>query len=449
MPTAQTTDGLTSIANFADFNWNTPSSSNPSWIKTSQTTLYDVYSKELEAKDINGLYAANRMGYNNTKVVLTGSSSNYSEIAYSGAEDEGLTQTNNIFVKAGNGLAVGHGAPAHTGLYSLMLTPASGNKGFVYSVPTANLTPGRNYIASVWVSIGGNGPLSGARLYYTVNGTTVSSATANTAFSDGIWNLLTLVIPSTAIASGPTLEVGCSNSPSYTAYLDDFLFRPVNSVTTAYVYDQSSGELTHMIDRNNLYTRFEYDGAGRLLKTYKEKLGVGELKKTEYQYNMGACQFHNGARTQYFTRNNCSPGYVGSSMPYTVPAGLYCSGINSQDADNQAQNDLNANGQTYVNTRGACFIGGSIQAFAINLQQSSPAEIVLFDAATGSFAGNYVFYNGTTYFNPSAGNYNVEVLTTDHSTKTMSISGYGSQTGSDVTFHNVTIANSQITVNVQ
>ena len=41
-------------------------------------------------------------------------------------------------------------------------------------------------------------------------------------------------------------------------------------------------------------------------------------------------------------------------MTYNVAAGLYSSTISQVEADNQAQADVNANGQNYANANGSC-----------------------------------------------------------------------------------------------
>jgi YD repeat-containing protein len=65
--------------------------------------------------------------------------------------------------------------------------------------------------------------------------------------------------------------------------LDDFRFQPFLSTTQAYVYDKQSGDLTYVLDNNNLFTRYEYDGMGRLKAVYTEQFGRAPFKVKEYQ----------------------------------------------------------------------------------------------------------------------------------------------------------------------
>jgi len=361
-PAGQTSDGLTPTGSFTDFNWSNPGASAAGWIKNSEITLYDVYSKALEATDINGNYAATRLNYGEQKVILTGGPANYYEIAYSGAEDAALSQTGAIFVKAADGTA--STAAAHTGAQSLLLAPA-GKKGFSYSVPivssgTNGVVAGRNYTAAVWVK-----PVSGTaqdvKLYYSVGGTVKgnsASSGATGAKTAGGWTLINLYINGSDLTSG-TLNVYCQNDhASASAYVDDMRFQPLNASTTAYVYDPFNGALTHILDNSNLYTRFEYDAAGRLVRTYKEKLNTGtftsqEFKTNQYAYNYGATKFTNAAITNVaYAKNNCqvSAGYVGSNVFVTIPDATYTSFISQPDADAQAQ----IYAQDYANTHGSC-----------------------------------------------------------------------------------------------
>jgi len=52
-------------------------------------------------------------------------------------------------------------------------------------------------------------------------------------------------------------------------------------------------------------------------------------------------------------KNNCSSGYSGSIITYTVPANTYTASSQS-DADNMAIDDANMNSQAYANANGSC-----------------------------------------------------------------------------------------------
>jgi hypothetical protein len=82
--------------------------------------------------------------------------------------------------------------------------------------------------------------------------------------------------------------------------------------------------------------------------------------KQAYANTYGTCTtpppvtYHNVVASATATRNNCSAGYRGSTVTYTVAASTYSSLVSQADADAQAQADLLANKQTYANTNGTC-----------------------------------------------------------------------------------------------
>jgi YD repeat-containing protein len=73
-----------------------------------------------------------------------------------------------------------------------------------------------------------------------------------------------------------------------------------------------------------------------------------------YANNIGNCVFYNVQKSGNFTRNNCAAGGTPSTVTYTVAAGTYSSSTSQAAADQLAQNNVNANGQTYANNNGTC-----------------------------------------------------------------------------------------------
>lgn len=352
LPPGQTTSGMTAHASFYNFNYGTPASSHAHWQKTGGITLYNPYSKALEAKDISGQYAATHMGYKGSKVTVTGGPAKYREIAYSGAEDETISGSNATEVLRGT--ANVSDAAAHSGHRSLLL--ANGQTGFTYTVPVNSLVVGRSYSASLWVK-----PLSGTahqvHLYYKVNGTQMGSvSSAASSKHAGDWTLVTLAIPGSALTAGATLEVGCENGHAMAVYADDFRFQPLDAGTVAYVYDAQSGELTHMLDNNNLYTRYEYDAMGSLAAVYTEQLGRAPFKVREYGKHYRTYTYRSSEASGVFTRENCSSGYAGHTLTYVVPAGAHTSTLSQAAADALARANVDSNGQAYADANAGCEI---------------------------------------------------------------------------------------------
>jgi hypothetical protein len=433
-PDNKTTDGLTAIGNFVDFNWTTPGSADSRWKKITENTLFDVYSNGLEMKDVNGNASAVRMNYKNEKVELGGDPANFYELAYGSAEDEGVNQTSNVFVKKVNGIISTGASVAHTGAGSLRL-PGSGNKAFVYTVNTNNLVAGRDYIASVWVKPV-TGSASDVKLYYDINGVVKANSVSSGSSTKiaGGWILLDLKINGTDIVPGVTLNVGCRNDHSTAeAYVDDMRFNPLSANTTAYVYDNFTGELNFVLDRNNFYSKYEYDGNGRLIKIFREKLGGGTIKTNEYQYNFSAPKYLSFAVSQYYTKNDCSGGNIGTPYLVTLPEGAVVSYLSAADA--QTKREILA--QKIANENGGCapaaYMAVSVpttanRIFSVNFIQNGV------NVRSKSF-----FQTGGTVDNIPAGTYTVTVTQTNNTPRLVSLSGFGSQTAVSVSFNNVTL----------
>ncbi|MGA6119357.1 DUF5977 domain-containing protein [Sphingobacterium anhuiense] len=319
------------------------------WKLTNVLSLYNVYSKGLEDFDRNNNYSANRYGYKNSKIVAGANFSKYAELAFSGAEDE-LTSGAAIPGEVSRGGATVSTAAFHTGSKSLSV-PATA-KGFEYSVPVAKLTPGRTYIASVWVKNTSSGKVN---LYYDVDGVAVASpiSSAQSTKKSGDWTLVNLEIPAVA---GTTLKVFVKNDGTAASFVDDFRFHPKNTSATAYVYDTFSGELTYILDHLNLFTRFEYDAMGRLVRTYKEQFGRAPYKTNEYQMNYGTTKsiYYNDRLEEMVQKNDCPTNAIGGYAKYIVPAGKYSSTISKGDANSKALYEMNTLGQANANATADC-----------------------------------------------------------------------------------------------
>ena len=245
---------------------------NTEWKNISTTTQYDHYSMPLEVKDINDNYAATKMCDNNSKVLAV-SNAQYTEMFYSGAEY--ISSNPSYFdgqVKNDNRTA----AFAHTGKYSSMA--AAGEEIFEVDLH-ANQHRAGKYKISVWahknnylnarVRINGEKPFNGEKVFA------------------GDWVQLNHYEDVGSGASGIYLTSASGN-----VYYDDFRMHPVASSMTSYVYNEWD-ELWYIIGNNGLATKFEYDAAGRLIKTYTEVVDDGAItggfkKVSENSYNYKA-----------------------------------------------------------------------------------------------------------------------------------------------------------------
>lgn len=261
------------------FNWNVGvnQSSGSQWQMVGETSYYDHYSMPVENKDINGNYASTKMDRNDEKVFSV-SNSSYNEQFYSGAEDD---EKNGYY-----GGGVRHYNPtfktSHTGDRAESATTSS--KTFRV-VPRAKFQPGqtsKKFKVSVWVSIGDE---SKARIKTPESGSLQTFSTQERVYA-GKWVQLNHYFDITTITNNQEVYV---RSSSGTIYFDDFRLHPVQSTMTSYVYNDWD-ELTYVLGGNNMGTRYEYDDAGRLKRTYVEVANASGLtggfkKSAEFNQN--------------------------------------------------------------------------------------------------------------------------------------------------------------------
>lgn len=256
-----------------------PDTYNSGWQKAGEVTRYNHYSEALEGKDMNNIFSASKKDITAYQTLASASNANYFEFAYSGAEDWPAAGTG---LYLGGEVAKGAGSPVyktaagnetHTGQVALQL--GAGQKGFVYK-PGA-LQPGRTYRLSAWT----NSP-SGA-LYYNLNGGGEQTILATPSMLVNGWYQVNaqFIVP----ASFASLEVGVK-STSGVASFDDFRFQPLDGALTANVYDPVTGNVTFTLDNQNMFTQYEYNDRGQLIKTYSEsfKYGVKLVSESKMNY---------------------------------------------------------------------------------------------------------------------------------------------------------------------
>lgn len=230
------------------------------WKQISEISQYDQYSMPLEVIDINGNKAATKMGDNDSKIIATGNAGYYS-MAFNGAE------YNENF----NSIVGRTDERAHTGEYSLEITSEQGFKTGFW-----NNTPGV-YRISVWAS---KDNYQNARIF---DGSSVVEFNQEKVIA-GDWVMLNHEVQ---LGAEPKEIYVTSNSG--TTFFDDFRIHPVESSITSYVYNEWD-ELSYLIGPNNLGTHYEYDEAGRLLRSSAELIEDGLFeggfkKSAEYRYN--------------------------------------------------------------------------------------------------------------------------------------------------------------------
>jgi hypothetical protein len=98
----------------------------------------------------------------------------------------------------------------------------------------------------------------------------------------GDWYQINAQIPVTTFS---TLEVGVK-STNGTVSFDDFRFQPLDAAVTANVFDPVTGNVTFSLDNQNMFTQYEYNDRGQLVKTYSEsfKYGVKLVSESKMNY---------------------------------------------------------------------------------------------------------------------------------------------------------------------
>jgi hypothetical protein len=145
--------------------------------------------------------------------------------------------------------------------------------------------------------------------------------------------------------------------------IDEVRIYPYGAQMTTYTYEPLVG-MTSQCDANNRISYYEYDAFNRLVIIKDQDKNV--IKKICYNYagQVENCQtavaYYNVLASQTFTRNNCTACQTGSQVTYTVQAGTYSSTVSQAAADQLAQNDIAANGQSYANTNGTCTSSGTV-----------------------------------------------------------------------------------------
>lgn len=234
------------------FDWNIGVGSQPlQWKQVSEVTFYDHFSSILEMKDINSNYSATKMGDKDSKITSVGNA-RYGEIFYSGAEtNDGNWIDPEISVSNTSML---NPSIFHTGKQSVETTSTL---KMTVSMKNNEHRAGK-YKVSVWVE-----KSNAAKAAIKVDNATVPLVNDNV--TAGNWQLKTAYIQLPFTAA--TIDF-CSLDTSK-VYFDDLMIRPVSSSISGYVYNEWD-ELTYIIGNNGLATKFEYDSAGRLIKTSVE-----------------------------------------------------------------------------------------------------------------------------------------------------------------------------------
>ncbi|MEO7988565.1 MAG: hypothetical protein ABI663_03430 [Chryseolinea sp.] len=270
------------------------SGANPGWQYLGENTRFDHYGMPLEGVGFNGpnntksIYGSVKMGYGDRIVVSRATNAKYNEIAFSSAEDKiaGMSYFGGEVGLGANGSVVN--GPVHTGNSALYVT-ASGY-GFVFK--STELSTTKQYKASVWMSSSGTGTF----YYKGADGVEVvpqSQTVSSPVVMNGneSWQRIDLIFT----PPSSTLEIGVKTSRTFGVF-DDFRFQPVDAVMTCNVYPPLDFEFTatsptyssfsYVLDNDNLFTKYEVNEKGELIKVYRESIQYGVKLISESKSNL-------------------------------------------------------------------------------------------------------------------------------------------------------------------
>lgn len=117
--------------------------------------------------------------------------------------------------------------------------------------------------------------------------------------------------------------------------------------------DKNHGSLNTIL---NMYFDENNTGASRSAKIrVSSKDGDITKEYTIVQREKSATVYKNDRKSKFFTKNDCNNETErGERLEYVVPAGRYTSFISQEDADQKALDDIENNGQDWVNQNGEC-----------------------------------------------------------------------------------------------
>ncbi len=230
-----------------------------SWQKISEIKRYSDWSRALETEDINGNRASNLMCDNYSKVLAV-CNAPYNKMLNMNF-DNSANLPHSVSLNGSHSTAVSYSSiHAHSGAKSLRIEP-NASLGI-------NLSEPDSYKISMWVHTSGFNNISVLK-----DNSPIQYNSKEIVYA-GDWIQLNYY---TSTSSAVNLNITSAGSGGVNdadlLYIDDLRIYPIESSMTSYVYNEWD-ELISILGANNMGTKFEYDAAGRLIKTFTEVQNV-------------------------------------------------------------------------------------------------------------------------------------------------------------------------------
>jgi len=248
------------------------------WRKNGSADLYDINGHILEVTDINDVKASAKFDNRFERVYTSATNVGYSDFAFSSAEDIPIGNKLGgdvlLYTSSSNTPTIvdKNDGSVHSGNKAIEI---SGNKEtFIFS---GKIHENRPLKVSVWTT---NPNIS---LKYSIQAGVSNQVVSTRMNQVGNWYQLSGTISANNLPSeNITVKVQALGE---VAIVDDFMVFPVDAGITSYVYNEW-GELSDIINRNNLSTHYEYDAMGRLKSVWTESFQYGKKKisDTDYHY---------------------------------------------------------------------------------------------------------------------------------------------------------------------
>jgi hypothetical protein len=137
--------------------------------------------------------------------------------------------------------------------------------------------------------------------------------------------------------------------------------RDFENLPLAYAVPAASGYTVEVASMGTTYV--EVNGQPKTVNSAGASWNPGNIITIHISGNV---RYYNDAQSTTFFKS-CPSGYQGSPVPFGVAANTYGSFVSKQDANQQALNFINANGQTNADNTGTCTL---IQNVTITLNNS-------------------------------------------------------------------------------